>query len=320
VVTGEALGYVKIYNLYSLSLVNSFQGHQAQINRIKQSPFNDSSSNYVATCSDDKTVRIWNVYSSSKWFLIRTYSNHSSGVYALEWLDTDTLASSGLVDQTIKIWSMSTGQTKLTIKTNAWVESLKLLSSSTFYLAAGLSNGEINIYNLNDDTLLSTLNGHRLSVNELAQLNLNTLASSSSDKTVRIWDLTINTTTFILRGHTHWVYGLKQVSLNILASGSTDRTIILWNVTDGTQIKTLKGQTSQWSLDLINNGGKTLISGSSIDQTIKLWNWETGELLNTKNTPYSLIQSLAVIRLGEYFKFPCLYIFFPILNKTKIHG
>jgi WD40 repeat protein len=38
------------------------------------------------------------------------YSQHSSDVYALEWLDNVTLAS-GSSDQTIKLWSMTKDQT-----------------------------------------------------------------------------------------------------------------------------------------------------------------------------------------------------------------
>jgi WD40 repeat protein len=122
-VIGDYNGQIKIYNS-SLVLVNSFKAHSNAIYRIKQSPFN---TNYVATCSHDETVKIWNVSSSFDWTLITTYSQHSSGVYAMEWLDNDTLASAGEEDRTIKLWSPITGQTKRTIKTNQNVYSLTLL-------------------------------------------------------------------------------------------------------------------------------------------------------------------------------------------------
>ena len=94
-------------------MVNSFKAHSNSIYRIKQSPFN---TNYVATCSEDKTVKIWNVSSSFNWTLITTYSNHSSGVYPLEWLDNDSLASAGWSDNTIKLWYPTTSQTNNTNK------------------------------------------------------------------------------------------------------------------------------------------------------------------------------------------------------------
>jgi WD40 repeat protein len=294
-VIGDYYGQIKIYNQNSsLAFVNSFKAHSNSFNRIKQSPFN-TKTNYVATCSYGGTVKIWNVSPlSSNWTLITTYSQHSSAVEALEWLDNDTLAS-GSRDKTIKLWSPTTGQTKLTIQTNEWVFSLKLLNTN-IHLAAG-SYGEINIYNINDGNLVSSLKGHTNWVRDLVQISADLLASSSDDKTVRIWDLTTNTCKKILTGHTDSVYGLKKITPSILASGSWDRTIKLWNITTGQLIRTLTGHTDHilWSVDLLNS--QTLVSGSA-DQTIKLWNWSTGECLSTIQATGSNIRSLAVIQMN----------------------
>ncbi len=288
---GDVNGKIKIYN--QNSLVNSFKAHSSQINRIKQSPFN---TNYVATCSWDKTVKIWTVSSSLNWTLITTYSQHTSYVYGLEWLDNDTLASAGYSDQTIRLWSPTTGQTKRTIQTNAtYVFSLKLLNTN-IHLAAGLYP-DINIYNINDGNLVSSLKGHTWHVWDLVQLSTDLLASSGEDLTVLIWNLTTNTSKFILTGHTSGVFGLKQITPSILASGSWDGTIKLWDITRGQLIRTLTNHTSYivWSVDLLNS--ETLVSGSE-DQTIKLWNWSTGECLSTIQTPGSWISSLAAIQMN----------------------
>jgi WD40 repeat protein len=294
-VIGDYDGQIKIYNSSSLSLVNSFEAHSKWIIRIKQSPFN---TNYVATCSDDATVKIWNVSSSLSWTLITTYSQHTSGVEGLEWLGKDTLASAGYLDKTIKLWSMTTGQTKRTIQTNQYVYSLKLLNTN-IHLAAGLGNGDINIYNINDGNLVSSLKGHTTAVNDLVQLSANLLASSGGwDQTVRIWNLTTNTCKFNLTGHTNSVYDLKQITPNILASGSDDATIKLWDIASGKLIRTLTGHTGWigWSVDLLNS--QTLVSGSW-DQTIKLWNWSTGECFRTIQTTGPRIVSLAVININQ---------------------
>jgi WD40 repeat protein len=287
-VIGDSKGQIKIYN--QNSLVNSFQAHSDPISRIKQSPFN---TNYVATCSVDATVKIWNVSSSFNWTLITTYSHHSSVVGALEWLDNNTLTSAGWLDKTIKLWSPTTGQTKRTIQTNAqYVYSLKLLNTN-IHLAAGVG-ADINIYNINDGNLVSSLKGHISYVMDLVQISNELFASSSGDGTVRIWNLTTNTCKFNLTGHTKSVKGLKQITPSILASGSSDTTIKLWDITSGKLIRTLTGHTGyiEWSVDLLNS--QTLVSGSG-DGTIKLWNWSMGECLSTIQTQGSCIISLAVI-------------------------
>jgi WD40 repeat protein len=312
-VIGDENGQIKIYN--QNSFVNSFQAHSDAIIRIKQSPFN---TNYVATCSSDKTVKIWNISSSFDWTsTTRIYSQHTSYVYDLEWLDNDTLAS-GSYDNTINIWSPTTGQTKRTIQTNQSVNSLTMLNTN-IHLAAGLGNGDINIYNINDGNLVSSLKGHTSWVYDLVQISADLLASSGGwDKTVRIWNLTTNTCKFILRGHTDSVSGLKQITPSILASGSSDRTIKLWDITSGQLIRTLTGHTDWiwYSVDLLNS--QTLVSGSG-DETIKLWNWSTGECFSSIQTPGSNIVSLAVIDMNQQqqtttttmsSKFSCFFISF----------
>ncbi len=163
-------------------------------------------------------------------------------------------------------------------------------------MAAGLRNGDINIYNINDGYLVSSLKGHTSHVYDLVQLSADLLASSSNDWTdnVRIWNLTTNMCKFNLTGHTSYVYGLKQITPNILASGSSDKTI----QTSGSLIRTLTGHTDSllWSVDLLNS--QTLVSGSW-DRTIKLWNWSTGECLSTIQTTGSVISSLDVIDMYQ---------------------
>jgi WD40 repeat protein len=295
VVIGNSSGQIKVIN-ENVSFSNSFNGHFNSILRIKQSPFNLN----VATCSYDRTVIIWKP--SLNWTLIRTYTNHSAVVFAIEWLDIDTLAS-GSSDQTVQIWSIKSGQTKRTINTESIVKTLKLLNKNNFHLAAGLTNGNINIYNINDGNLSSSLKGHTSIVYDLVQISADLLASSSDDKTVRIWNLTTNTCKFILTGHTFTVHALKQITSDLLASASSDSNIKIWNTTLGKEIRTLKGHTSviQYSLDLIkshNGQTSTLISGS-LDKTIKLWNWSTGECLKTIQTN-SGIDSLATINYGMF--------------------
>jgi WD40 repeat protein len=103
------------------------------------------------------------------------------------------------------------------------VNCLKLLNNR-IHLTAGLLSGDINIYNINDGSLVSSLKGHTWNVNDLVQISDEFLASSG-DASVRIWNLTANATKFILRGHGSNVNGLKQISFDIGASGSNDNNI-----------------------------------------------------------------------------------------------
>jgi WD40 repeat protein len=295
VIIGDNSGQIKVFNLTSGSFtqVTFFLAHIAAygINRIKPSPFNNGK--YVATCSFDNVVKIWD---SSSWSSIRNYTGHTSSVFGLEWINEDTIASGGLFDKTIKIWSISSGQTIRTINPGLEVQCLKMLSNAV-YLAAGVGyGGLIHIYNINTGDLVTRLIGHNHAVSDLALIGNDLLASSSLwyDKTIRLWNLTTYSTKFILQGHNYSVNGLKQISGDVLASASDDSTIKLWNITNGTLIRTLTGHTSGlgWSLDLLSDG-QTMISGSG-DKTLRLWNWRTGAFLNAINTSVG-IRTMGII-------------------------
>ena len=207
----------------------------------------------------------------------------------------NTIAS-GSWDTTIQIWSIRTGVKSMIINVGFQVLSLKIFNNGS-YLASGLYNGQINIYNIvNGNVLITILRGHSNWVNDLVLINNGTLlASSSSDNSIRIWNMTTYMQKLILNGHVQPVFGLKLISLNILASGSFDYTIKLWNITNGKLIRTLANHTGPiwWSLDLLSDG-QTLVSGSE-DLTVKLWNWTTGQCLNTVNTGLNIL-SLATIK------------------------
>jgi WD40 repeat protein len=274
--------------------MKSFTAHSNQINRIKQTPFN---SDYVATCSHDNSVKIWNATTTiNNWNLIRSYTGHTNYVYGLEWIDQDTIAS-GSLDRKIQIWSKSTGTVLLTINTGHGVYCLKLLANG-FYLASGLDNYNIMIYNINNGTLVSTLSGHTKLIEDLALINnANLLASSSDDSNVCIWDLTTYTRKFTLSGHSLWVYGLKMISNEILASGSADKSIKMWNITSGNLIRSIMSSDKiYFSVDILNDA-LTIVSGS-YDYKLKLWYMNNGSLLSEINTNI-LIQTLTVLNITD---------------------
>jgi WD40 repeat protein len=273
------------------NLLQTIQSHTQWINRMKQSPFNSA---YLATASWDAQVKIWEI-SNNQLTLIRTNTYHSSWVEGLEFIDTDTIISCSL-DETIQIWSISTGNTKKVINAGLGVISVKLLIDRV-YLAAGLFYGSIKIFNVNTGSLIATLQGHTNNVVNLETIGKNgdLLASSSDDSFIRVWNLTTFTCKFVLQGHTSTVYGLVSVSSDILASGSLDSTIKFWDINTGNLLNTLTGHTNgiYWSIDLLNDG-KTLVSGSC-DGTIKLWDWEKKECLNTIQAGGTCISAMAVL-------------------------
>jgi WD40 repeat protein len=290
VAIGDESGTIEVYN-QSLSLIKSVSAHTSKINRIKQSPFNED---FVATCSDDGSVKIWNATTTTNnWNLIRTYNDHSNPVNGLEWIDQDTIAS-GSSNNEIRIWSRSTGTAIRTINTGSPVYCLKLLSNGV-HLASGIGNN-IKIYNINDGSVISTLSGHSNLINDLALVNNeNLLASSSEDYNVFIWNLTTYTIKSTLTEHTNSVYGLKMISKEILASGSADTSIRIWNITNGNRIRILTNSLEiYWSVDMLNDA-VTVVSGTK-GGLVELRNVNDGSSLRSISTGL-VIRTLATLNI-----------------------
>jgi WD40 repeat protein len=248
----------------------------------------------VATVSNDNTSKIWYIGSSNtNWTLILSYTGHTSWVNVIESINEDIVAT-GSSDCTIKMWSIKNGTTSLSINTKYSVYALQLLSNG-LDLAAGLYTGLISVYNINNGSLVFTLYGHTLQVNDFVLINNDLLVSSSGDKTTIVWDLISKTVKFNLTGHTSGVSRLKLISTDLLVSGSWDKTIKLWNLTSRTLIRTLANHTNSvyLSIDFLNS--QTLLSGS-LDNTIKLWNLSSGECLNTIKTGLT-IRALTTVNL-----------------------
>ncbi len=251
----------------------------------------------MATSSADETVKIWNP--NNNWNQIRTFTGHSNWIEGLDWINEDTIVS-GSLDTTIQIWSIKTGLVQRKINVGIYVSCVKVLSNG-FDLASCLSNGNINVYNINNGSLVACLRGHESWAENLVLINNSSLASSSFDTTIIIWDLATSKVKFILKGHSSSVWALELISSDILASASYGTKIKLWNATNGIEIRTLSNHTGGIlnSLGVLNNLDddhmeKVIFSGST-DQTIKMWNWTTGECLKTINAGF-YIYSLASIR------------------------
>jgi WD40 repeat protein len=287
--------------------VSVFRAHENAISRIKQSPLNEG---YVATCSSnlnlngsaDFSVKVWFIMPNSNWSLIKAYRSHSNRVEDIEWLSKNKIASVS-VDGTIRIWPIrqtntrATDTTHITINVgvNVYASSVRLLSNG-IHLAAGISNGHINIYNIYTGDLVYTLSGHTTKVLNLISINNTFLASSSEDATIRIWDITqrVNAAKFKIHGNFSRIFGLKFITANILASVSNDNTIRLWNTESGVLMRNLTGHTNKvYSVDILRDG-QTIITGSW-DSTLKLWNISTGQVLSTLETGFSVYSSLSYI-------------------------
>ena len=285
-------------------LIHSFAAHADIIEHIKL-----LSDNNVASCSDDKMIKIWN---TNTWSLIKTLSGHTSNVFQIDQIDSDTLVSASM-DMTYRVWSISTGTQIASHTFTNQVYAVKIISSGLLAVGLQVASSNLQLYNWTMGTLITSLGGHTDTVFNIEILDSQNIASASADFNVIIWNLAGGTApgqsalAFTLSGHTDNVIDLKLLSSTLLASGSNDNTIKLWNWNVGSLVRTLTGHTSWiWkSLDIFS--GNVLISGSG-DMSIKFWNITNGSLIESIPSNIS-INTLSMLSSGKF-----IYFIFKVKN------
>lgn len=218
---------------------NSDGGGDLYIRALSFSP----NGHWFATGSEDYKIRLFSFSSldgTAK--LVQTLSGHTQDVYALEFLDNDTLVS-GSGDHSIRFWSTKDSTCQKIIQVNAdgdasrdcGVTSLAISSDRTL-VAAGSLDRTVRVWDIASRRIVALLEGHEDSVYSVCFDNMagsgSTLVSASLDKNLRVWDVASGKCTQVIAGHRDYVLSVvmfANASGRWIVSGSKDRSLQFYN-------------------------------------------------------------------------------------------
>ena len=181
-----------------------------------------SSSNYLYSFSDDKTMKIWNIQNDYQ--LVQSVEL-DGGAYCVKQL-TVTTALIGFGKKLFEVYDIANKKVINSIKTISYVMSILQLKK---ILILGFFNGSARLYDENyKDFLIKKL--HKKTVTQLIEIEPNVIVSSSWDNTIKVWrfiddDLVLLN---IYNEHTNSILCLLQLDNSTVISGSTDMKIITW--------------------------------------------------------------------------------------------
>ena len=146
------------------------------------------------------------------------------------------------------------------------------VSSESVNLASSGGEGNIHLWNLVQETPLSTLSGHTARVCRIEfHPSGHYLASASFDTTWRLWDVNTTTELLLQEGHSREVYTLSfNTDGNLLASAGLDSIGRIWDLRTGRTVMILDKHIKDiyaldWSYD-----GHRVLSGAA-DGFARCW-------------------------------------------------
>jgi WD40 repeat protein/serine/threonine protein kinase len=297
--------------LSHLPAVRTFTGHTAGALCAALSP----DGKRLASCSRDRSVRVWDLASGGLLFL---FQGHSDTINHVAFSPDGRWLASASRDRTVKIWSLVTGKEEHTLRDHrGWVNWIEFSPDGT-RLASASHDGTINLWEWPNGRLLRTLRldnraatcvafsrdrqrlasswvgglsiwnlmmdkeerhweAHRGWITGLAfSADSQRLASASWDGTAKVWEVPRSERPLTFRGREGSVNGVAfSPSGAYLALAADDRTVRIYSVDESMADFTLTGHTDAVTSVAYTADGKQLAS-ASLDGTVKVWNAVSG--------------------------------------------
>ncbi|XP_033117431.1 F-box/WD repeat-containing protein 7-like [Anneissia japonica] len=181
---------------------------------------------------------------------------------------------SGSTDRTLKVWNADTGHCIHTLYGHT--STVRCMSLSGNKVVSGSRDATLRVWDIETGQCLHVLMGHLAAV-RCVQYDGRRVVSGAYDYMVRVWNPETEECLHTLSGHTNRVYSLQFDGIHVV-SGSLDTSIRVWDVESGECKHTLMGHQSLTSgMELKDN---ILVSGNA-DSTVKIWDITTGRCLQT---------------------------------------
>ncbi|MFB2917471.1 NB-ARC domain-containing protein [Aerosakkonema funiforme] len=149
-----------IENCQHVATLRGEVGHHKGVWSIAFRPQTDNSRSILASCSEDATIKIWDISDPNNCQCLTSLDAHEQGVEAIAWSpDGQTLASGGC-NNTVKLWDVGNFDNCQRIKTleghERKVRSVAF-SPDGIIVASGSEDGTIKLWDANTGNCLNTL-------------------------------------------------------------------------------------------------------------------------------------------------------------------
>ena len=227
----------------------------------------------IASCSDDKSIKFWNVFSHKKNKLeFELINSDEEGIQSIKQINEKLLISSSY--NKLKIWDLNVKEVvKIFSGHEKDVMSICLLNDNK--IISGSYDKTIKIWDINNVECEKTLQGHKSYVWKIIKIkmkkfiNCNLIASCSTDKTIKVWDVDSEEILINLEGHIFTVINIVQIENEKIISCSYDNSIKIWNLnTENCEMSLIGHSSAVWSVCQLNDGKLVSVGW---DKKVQIW-------------------------------------------------
>ncbi|KAK2909322.1 hypothetical protein Q8A67_005159 [Cirrhinus molitorella] len=183
----------------------------------------------LLSCSEDSTVRFWDLNSFTNTVL---YRGHAYPVWDVDVSPCSLYFSTASHDRTARLWSFArTYPLRLYAGHLSDVDCVKFHPNSN-YVATGSTDKTVRLWSTQQGASVRLFTGHRGPVLSLAfSPNGKYLASAGEDQRLKLWDLASGSLFKDLRGHTDSITSLSfSQDSSLVASASMDNSVRVWDI------------------------------------------------------------------------------------------
>ncbi|KAI9293531.1 WD40 repeat-like protein [Neoconidiobolus thromboides FSU 785] len=178
-ISGSSDKELRIYPFDQTKSCRILKGHKGTIEDIKISIDND----FIYTCSGDLKIIQWNIKSDYK--IENIFEYHLTTVYKLFLTEDEIWSSSG--DKTVKRYSLIENKIDTSFEHPDHVRSIYVTEDNRYCITGGRDE-IIRVFDVLNETLLGTFNGHWDEITAITFINKDQkIISASLDGSLRSW-------------------------------------------------------------------------------------------------------------------------------------
>ena len=201
-------------------------GHSRPIRGVAFTP----DGKHIVTCSDDQTLRIWDLHGREVLVLL----GHSSAVFGVAVSPDGHLLSCSL-DNSVRCWDAASGEQMFALEGHSSRVRGVAVHPDGSRVVSCSEDRTVRVWKMAVDKDALPSGGHNAAVHGVAAAADGArIVSCSRDNSVRVWDARSGCEVRKLLGHTHPVLAVAITPCGTYAvSGSHDKTICIWDIKSG---------------------------------------------------------------------------------------